>query len=69
MPALTLPDGSVREFDAPVTGLALAESIGKKLAKDAVAVKVDGTLTDLNLPIEHDAAVAVVHAKEGVRGR
>ncbi len=60
MPALTLPDGSVREFDAPVTGLALAESIGKKLARDAVAVRVDGELRDLTRPIEDDARVAIV---------
>jgi len=60
MPALTLPDGAVREFDGPVTGLALAASIGKKLAKDAVAVHVDGDLWDLARPIEHDARVAIV---------
>ncbi len=60
MPALTLPDGAVREFDGPVTGLALAGSIGKKLAKDAVAVRVDGELWDLTRPIERDASVAIV---------
>jgi threonyl-tRNA synthetase len=60
MPALTLPDDSVRDFDAPVTGLEVAASIGKRLAKDALAVEVDGELWDLTRPIEHDARVAIV---------
>jgi threonyl-tRNA synthetase len=60
MPALTLPDGSVRQFDAAVTGLALAESIGKKLAKDAVVVRVNGAPWDLMRPIDTDATVAIV---------
>ena len=45
--AITLPDGSVREFDRPVTGLEIAQSIGSRLAKDALAVKIDGTVKDL----------------------
>jgi threonyl-tRNA synthetase len=60
MPALTLPDGTVREFDGPVTGLDLASSIGKKLARDAVAVRVSRALWDLGRPIEADAEVAIV---------
>jgi len=60
MPSLTLPDGSRRSFDAPVTGLELAESIGRRLARDAVAVEVDGELRDLTRPLEHDAKVAIV---------
>jgi threonyl-tRNA synthetase len=58
--AITLPDGSVREYDAPVTGLQIAESIGKRLAKDALAVKVDGKLRDLGTSIADDAAVEIV---------
>ncbi|MBI1365538.1 MAG: threonine--tRNA ligase [Alphaproteobacteria bacterium] len=64
MPAITLPDGSVRRFDRPVTGTALAESISKSLAKKAVAMKVDGRLTDLFEPIDHDAKVEIV-TREG----
>ena len=60
MPALTLPDGSVREFDAPVTGLELAASIGKRLANDAVAVVVDCELWDLTRPITRDAEVSII---------
>ena len=60
MPALTLPDGSVREFDGPVTGHEVALSIGKKLARDAVFIKVDDAQWDLTRSIEHDAAIAIV---------
>ena len=64
MPAITLPDGSVRRFDGPVTGTALATSIGPGLARAALAMKVDGTLTDLARPIETDAAVVFVTRKD-----
>jgi threonyl-tRNA synthetase len=66
--AITLPDGSVRHYDGPVTGFGIAESIGKRLAKDAVAVKVDGQLRDLARPIEADARVEIVtrEAPEGL---
>ncbi len=57
---LTLPDGSARRFDGPVTGDELARSIGPGLAKAALAVKVDGIMRDLALPIERDAKVEIV---------
>ncbi|NBC21911.1 MAG: threonine--tRNA ligase [Gammaproteobacteria bacterium] len=60
MPSITLPDGSRREFEAPVTGLDVAESIGRKLAKDAVAVRVDGDLRDLGREIPDEAAVEII---------
>ena len=65
MPSITLPDGSKREFDKPVTGLDVAESIGRKLAKDAVAVRVDGELRDLTREIPGDAAVEIVTRDSG----
>ena len=43
MVAITLPDGSVKRFDGPVTGQQVAESIGPGLAKAALAVKVNGS--------------------------
>lgn len=61
---LTLPDGSVRRFDGPTTGAQLAETIGAGLAKAAVAMKVDGVQRDLYLPIEHDAKVSILTAKD-----
>ena len=44
MPKIPLPDGSAREYDAVTRGAEIAESIGKGLAKAAVAVRVDGEL-------------------------
>ncbi len=64
MPAITLPDQSVRRFDGPVTGTALAAAIGPGLARAAVAMKLDGKLVDLATPIEHDAAVVFVTRRD-----
>jgi threonyl-tRNA synthetase len=58
--SITLPDGSVRTYPAPVTGLQVAESIGARLAAAALAVKIDGVLADLSLPISHDAKLQIV---------
>ena len=63
MVALTLPDGSVRRYDAPVTGAKLAADIGPGLAKAALVVKVDGALRDLSRGIESDARIEIVTAK------
>jgi threonyl-tRNA synthetase len=64
MPAITLPDGSVRRFDGPVTGAALAEAIGPGLARAALAMKIDGRLVDLATEVEHDAAVVFVTRRD-----
>jgi threonyl-tRNA synthetase len=58
--AVTLPDGSHREFTGPVSGADLAAAIGPGLAKAAIAVRVDGKPRDLARLIESDAAVAVI---------
>jgi threonyl-tRNA synthetase len=58
--AVTLPDGSRREFPGPVTGAEIAAAIGPGLAKAAVAVKVDGRPRDLVTVISRDAAVAIL---------
>ena len=63
MVAITLPDGSVRDFDGPVTGADLAAAIGPGLAKAALAIVVDGEMLDLAATIERDAAVAIVTAR------
>ncbi|MEX0840003.1 MAG: TGS domain-containing protein, partial [Parvibaculum sp.] len=57
---LKLPDGSVREHEKPLDGLAFAESIAKSLAKKAVAIKLDGEMKDLSTLIDRDAAVEIV---------
>jgi len=60
MPEIRLPDGSVRSYDAPLSGAEIAADIGKGLARDALAVRVDGELQDLGTLIENDAEVAIV---------
>ncbi len=60
MPTITLPDGTKKSFPAPVSGSEVALSIGARLERDAVAIRVDGELKDLSLPIEADAAIEIV---------
>src|SRR5438067_640229 len=60
MVALTFPDGVRREFPNNITGTEVADSISKSLAKKAVAIAVDGRLTDLGDSIEHDAKIEIV---------
>lgn len=57
---ITLPDSSIREFPAPVSGLALAESISKSLAKAAIALIVNGEEKDLSFVIASDSAVEII---------
>ena len=64
MPAITLPDGSVRRFPAAITGTQLAAEIGPGLARAALAMKLDGKLVDLGSSIEHDAAIVFVTRKD-----
>jgi len=64
MPAITLPDGSVRHFDGPVTGTTVAAAIGPGLAKAALAMEVDGQLQDLSRVIEADARLRFVTRKD-----
>ncbi|MBS0215181.1 MAG: threonine--tRNA ligase [Proteobacteria bacterium] len=60
---ITLPDGSRREFDHPVTVAEVAGSIGAGLAKAALAGKVDGQLVDTGFRIDRDAELAIVTDK------
>jgi threonyl-tRNA synthetase len=57
---LTLPDGSEREHPDGVTGLVVAESIGPRLARAAVAIKVDGVAYDLHRPLPHGGALEII---------
>ena len=57
---LTLPDGSVREFDGPVTGMTLAQDIGPGLAKAAIVIVVDGEQWDLSREITENANVSII---------
>lgn len=64
MIAITLPDGSRREYPGPVTVAEVAQSIGSGLAKAALAGKVDGRLVDTSYQIGGDASLAIVTDKD-----
>jgi len=64
MPAIRLPDGAVKRFDAPVSVADVAASIGPGLAKAALAGKVDGKVVDTSHVIDHDAALAIVTERD-----
>ena len=63
MISISLPDGSSRAFEAGVSGADVAAAIGPGLAKAALAVKLDGVMTDLATPIERDAAIEIITSK------
>lgn len=64
MASVTLPDGSKREYEGPVSVAQVAASIGAGLAKAALAGRVDGKLVDLSHVIDGDAAVAIITARD-----
>ena len=61
---ITLPDGSVRIYEHPVSGAEIAADIGPGLAKAALAIRIDGEMKDLASVIDHDAQVSLVTAKD-----
>jgi threonyl-tRNA synthetase len=65
---ITLPDGSIREFNSPLSVLEVAASIGAGLAKAALAGKVDGILVDVSYQIQSDVLLEIITSKspEGV---
>ena len=64
MPQITLPDGSSRNFDRPVSVAEIASDIGPGLAKATLAGKVDGKLVDASHVIDQDAEVAIVTSRD-----
>jgi threonyl-tRNA synthetase len=64
MPSITLPDGSVRSYDQPVTAAQVAADIGPGLAKAAFVAEVDGKPVDLNHPITEDSKLALITRKD-----
>jgi len=61
---ITLPDGAVRAYAAGTTGAEVAADISKSLAKNALACRIDGRLSDLSEPIGHDAHLQIVTLKD-----
>jgi threonyl-tRNA synthetase len=64
MPAITLPDGSQRQFDQPVSVMDVAADIGPGLAKATLAGEVDGELVDAAFVIENDAGLKIITARD-----
>jgi threonyl-tRNA synthetase len=64
MVSITLPDGSQRQFDSPVSGIELAADIGPGLAKAALAIRVGGEMKDLATIISNDAEVAIITERD-----
>ena len=60
MPTIQLPDGSKRSYESSVTGAEIAAEIGKSLARDAVAIRVDGELWDLTRSIADDSPIEII---------
>ncbi len=63
MPTITLPDGSQKSFDKPVSALEVAQSIGPRLAQAALGCKIDGELCDISTLIDRDCSLAIVTEK------
>jgi len=64
MPAITLPDGTVRAFEGPVAGTAIAAAIGPGLARAALAMQVDGVTRDLGTVVAQDATVRFITRRD-----
>ncbi len=64
MPTLTFPDGAKRVFPEPVTGLEVATAISKSLAKKALVILVNGEAWDVSRPIEADASIQLITARD-----
>jgi threonyl-tRNA synthetase len=60
---LRLPDGQVKKYAIGITGQEVAEKIGARLSKDALAIKLDGQLQDLTIPVDHNASIEIVTFK------
>jgi threonyl-tRNA synthetase len=59
---ITLPDGDIKAFEAPLTGMDIAKSISEGLARDCVAMEVDDKLVDLTATVDHDARIRLSKA-------
>ena len=57
---ITFPDGSTKLVEKGTSGFELASQISKSLAKESVAIKIDGKICDLSLPISQDCKVIII---------
>jgi len=64
MITITLPDGNKKTFEAPPTGLDVAQGISAGLARDCVAMEIDGVMVDLQQPIDHDTSLRLITSRD-----
>ncbi len=62
---ITMPDNSIREYESGITGMDIAQSISKSLAKASIGIKIDGELSDLSLPINNNVSIEIVKRADG----
>ncbi|MBW1777209.1 MAG: threonine--tRNA ligase, partial [Deltaproteobacteria bacterium] len=61
---LTFPDGNKKAFETPPTGFEVAKSISEALARESVAIQLNGSMLDLSRKIEHDATVRIITTRD-----
>ena len=61
---ITLPDGNIKAFEGPVSGLEVAQSISDGFARSCVAMELDDNLVDLSFTIDHDAKIRLITSKD-----
>src|SRR5580692_10635182 len=61
---ITLPDGATREVPSGISAAEIAKQISPRLAKEALVARVDGNLTDLSRPLDHDVKLSILTAKD-----
>ncbi len=61
---ITMPDGSKRDYACGTTGMEIAQSISKSLAKISLAIKIDGAVSDLSLSIDKDVSIEIITRKD-----
>ncbi len=61
---ITLPDGNIKAFEGPVSGLEVAKSISDGFARNCVAMEIDNNLVDLSFAIDHDAQIRLITSKD-----
>ena len=61
---ITFPDGNIKAFEKPLSGLDVAKSISEGLARNCVAMKLDDNLTDLNATIDRDTEIRLITSKD-----
>jgi threonyl-tRNA synthetase len=61
---ITLPDGNIKAFEGPVSGLEVAKSISEGFARNCVAMEIDDNLVDLSFAIDHDAGIRLITSKD-----